>query len=54
MQLKSISLLKFTGIFKPELTKYPFPISTIPVKSEALIKEVNRKTAMRLILKDRI
>jgi hypothetical protein len=54
MQLKSIYPLKFTGIFKPGLINYLYPMSTIPVKSEALVKEVNRNTAMRLILKDRM
>jgi hypothetical protein len=29
-------------------------MSTIPVKNEASVKEVNRNTAMRFILKDRI
>jgi hypothetical protein len=54
MQHKSIYSLKFTGIFKPGLINHLSPMSTIPVKSEALVKEVNRNTAMRFILKDRI
>lgn len=54
MRLRSIYPLKFTGIFNPGIFNYLYPMSTIPVKSEALVKEVNRNTAMRLILKDRL